>query len=113
MPPSPSLRTSSKRPEMSEGSRSLVTEHGHDRDARCQIETPRRLAGPLIESRAMENGVDRGPSRAAGVHRAWAKDAYGAIALAEGAGAGRVFLSLHDTPALAERNAFGGPVAVG
>src|SRR4051812_3240666 len=62
----------------------------------------------------MENGVDRSPSNkaAAAVHRAWAKDAYGAIALAEGAVAERVFLALPESLPVVERNTFGDPVVV-
>jgi pyruvate/2-oxoacid:ferredoxin oxidoreductase alpha subunit len=60
----------------------------------------------------MENGVDRSPQRAAGIQRAWAKDATGAIALAEGAVAERIFVALHEPLLLRERNTFGDPVVV-
>jgi pyruvate-ferredoxin/flavodoxin oxidoreductase len=65
----------------------------------------------------MENGVDRGAAQT-GARRAWAKDAVGAIALAEGSFAERVFVALGEGLAqspllpLAERSAFGEHVVV-
>jgi pyruvate-ferredoxin/flavodoxin oxidoreductase len=61
----------------------------------------------------MQNGVEqRTAPRTAGAHRAWAKDAIGAIALAEGAIAERVFVALHAPLPLSERNTFGDTVVV-
>ena len=60
----------------------------------------------------MENGVDHSSSRAATAKRAWAKDACGAIALAEGAIAERVFVALHEPLAFGARNTFGDAVVV-
>ena len=60
----------------------------------------------------MENGVAQGNGRSSNVARAWAKDALGAIALAEGAICDRVVSALgHELP-VASTNAFGGRVDV-
>ncbi len=58
----------------------------------------------------MENGVDRGGGRSSELRRASAKDALGAIALAEGAVSERVFVALGAPLRVAERNTFGEPV---
>jgi pyruvate ferredoxin oxidoreductase alpha subunit len=60
----------------------------------------------------MDNGVDRSTGRPDASRRAWAKDALGAIALAEGAVSERVFLAFAGHFALPERNTFGEPVVV-
>ena len=66
----------------------------------------------------MENGVDR-PSRGDGGARAWAKDSLGAIALAEGALAQKIFLTDAVASRLtasklkfSDRNAFNGHIVV-
>jgi pyruvate-ferredoxin/flavodoxin oxidoreductase len=58
----------------------------------------------------MQNGVDQSGGRATDPRRAGATDATGAIALAEGATAERVFVALAQPLTIAERNAFGDPV---
>jgi hypothetical protein len=58
----------------------------------------------------MENGVVRGSAKSSGATRAWAKDALGAIALAEGAICDRVFSALGQDLVLPQTNAFGTPV---
>jgi pyruvate/2-oxoacid:ferredoxin oxidoreductase alpha subunit len=60
----------------------------------------------------MDNGVDRGDGRSKELRRAWAKDALGAIALAEGAITERVYVALPAPLRFAERNAFGDAVVV-
>ena len=60
----------------------------------------------------MENGVDRSASPGVGPSRAWARDALGAIALAEGAIAQRIFVVGDAKLDVAEHNAFKLPVAV-
>jgi hypothetical protein len=59
----------------------------------------------------MDNGVDRSAGHAE-ARRAWAKDALGAIAIAEGSFAERVFVAMTDPLPLPGRSAFGEPVAV-
>jgi pyruvate-ferredoxin/flavodoxin oxidoreductase len=59
----------------------------------------------------MDNGVDRGAGHAE-ARRAWAKDALGAIAIAEGSFTERVFVAMADPLPLPGRSAFGEPVAV-
>jgi len=60
----------------------------------------------------MENGVDRSAGRAEAPRRAGAQDSLGAIALAEGAIAERIFWALGGVTPIAERSAFGDPVVV-
>jgi pyruvate/2-oxoacid:ferredoxin oxidoreductase alpha subunit len=60
----------------------------------------------------MENGVDRSAGRAEAPRRAGAKDSLGAIALAEGAIAERIYWALGTTTPIAERSVFGEPVMV-
>src|SRR5580658_7571866 len=57
-----------------------------------------------------ENGVERGTGRAGASRRAGARDAMGAIALAEGAVAERVFVATDEPLPLPEVNAFGDPL---
>ncbi len=60
----------------------------------------------------MENGVDRSASHFEGAARTWAKDAIGAIALAEGAIAQRIFVVGDAKLQVAAKNAFGFPVTI-
>ena len=61
----------------------------------------------------MDNGVERGIGHADPSRRAWAKDSIGAIALAEGSFAERVFVAFGGgSLAFPERSAFGEPVVV-
>jgi pyruvate-ferredoxin/flavodoxin oxidoreductase len=62
----------------------------------------------------MTNGVHPGDGASGGVARAWAEDALGAVALAEGAVAQRILASasLGAFPLRAAANAFGDPVSI-